>query len=535
MTTFAELGVAAERAALLAARGIQTPSPIQALSYEPLSAGRDAMLAAQTGSGKTLAYLLPLLARLDAATGGNVITSSQGTHAATPAIVIIVPTQELALQVRDVARSLLEGTGRNVVELIGGANPVRQAEKLKKGADLVVGTAGRMVDFMSRSKLSLLRCRAVVLDEVDQLVDKAHRSDVTSIVEGAPKGRQVVAASATLGDEARRWAGRHMHEPADLQAQVEVQMPVELKHQAIVCDERDQLPTIRKLIAHLNPTGAIAFFNRTNDIDWLVGKLRHHGVRAAGLHSDMTKEARATSMREFRAGKLQLLVATELAARGLDLSGVTIVFNLDLPRGPEHYVHRVGRTARAGRQGTAITLADPKEAWVLEKYEKALALTFERPIYSFGELRDITPVDVRKEAGKAKAKEKKETARSEFAAAVAKAEAEGLPAPRLKKPKKDKTKGPTDAALDKGRMRKLERKAAGTFKAQTGGPAELEAPAEVADATVPLPVAAAAPGKKKAHRKGPPKNPKPPKPVAAVAEPEIEYYDEDDDDDEDDE
>lgn len=464
MPTFQDLGVAPDRAARLAARGITDPSPIQALALPALAEGRDALLAAQTGSGKTLAYLLPALARLEATARAASVASGKGGMAATPGILVLVPTQELGMQVRDVARGLLEGTDRTVAELIGGANPQRQAERLKAGADVIVGTAGRVTDFMAKGKLSLARLKVVILDEVDQLADTAHRSDVAAVLAAAAQGRQVVAASATLGDEARRWAKKFMQAPLELNAETSLELPKALTHQAVVADDRDQLPLLRRILANLNPAGAIAFFNRSADIDWIVQKLTHHGVRAAGLHSGVQKLERAKAMQDFRAGKLQLLVATELAARGLDLGAVTLVFNLDLPRGPEEYVHRVGRTARMGKAGTAITFADPKEAWVLEKLEKRLGITFERPIYTHGELREATVAEVKREARKAKDKAQKDEIKAKHKEAVEIAELEGLPAPRLKKPKKDKAPQATARQKAKGKARKAERKAMGAWK-----------------------------------------------------------------------
>ena len=463
-TTFQDLGIAPDRAERLAARGITTPSPIQALAIPALAGGRDALLAAQTGSGKTLAYLLPALATLEATPRAASVVSGKGGMAATPGVLVLVPTQELGMQVRDVARDLLEGSDRTVAELIGGANPQRQADRLKLGADVIVGTAGRVVDFMTRGKLSLARLKVVVLDEVDQLADTAHRPDVASVLAAAAKGRQVIAASATLGDDARKWARGFMKDAADLSAETSLTLPPTLAHQALIADDRDQLPLLRRVLANLKPAGAIAFFNRGADIDWIVQKLVHHGVKAAGLHSGVHKLDRARAMQDFRAGKLQLLVATELAARGLDLGMVTLVFNLDLPRGPEEYVHRVGRTARMGKVGTAITFADPKEAWVLEKLEKRLGIAFERPVYSHGELREATAVDHRIDARKAREKAKKEEVRTAHKKAVEAAELEGLPAPRLKKPKKDAGPKLTANQKAKGKARKEQRKASGTWK-----------------------------------------------------------------------
>lgn len=451
MPTFEELGITPERLAILEAQAIKEPSPIQALTLPVLLEGRDAFIAAQTGSGKTLSYMLPIVERLCAKGGASVAPSaSSGGSCATPYAIVLVPTQELGIQVRDVARGLLEGTGRTVVELIGGANPVRQGEKLKKGADIVVGTAGRVVDFMKKGRLSLARCKSIIFDEADQLIDKAHKADVTTVLTSIPVGRQIVAVSATLGPEIRAWSARYMREPADLEANTKLTLPAGLSHQAFVVDDRDQLPLLRKILVNLDPVGALAFFNRTADIDFMVAKLQHHGVRAAGLHAGIDKHGRAEAMREFKTGKLQLLLATELGARGLDLSAVTLVINLDVPRAPDNYIHRVGRTARMGREGVAITFVDPKEEWVLEKYEKALEITFERPTYMFGELRETTPADIKRVARKERVAEVREAEKAE---------------PKKKKKEIAKaTHSKTAASKAKGKLRKAERKSQGIWK-----------------------------------------------------------------------
>jgi superfamily II DNA/RNA helicase len=462
VTDFSSVPAFVER---LAADGIRVPSPIQALALPVLLGGRDAVLAAQTGSGKTLAYLLPLLARLP----DPPPPPPAPGRPATPRLVVLVPTQELGMQVREVARRLLEGTERRVVAVIGGANPARQIEALRRGADVLVGTPGRVVDMLGRGALALTACRALVLDEVDRLSEPAHKGDAAAVVLAAPASRQVVAASATVAEEAARWVQGLMRAPEELRAADDMTLPATLRHQVLFVDERDQLPMLRKLVAHLAPTGAIAFFNRSADIDWLVSKLMHHGVRAAGLHAGMNKLARAEAMRAFRAGRLQVLVATELAARGLDLGGVSLVINLDLPRTAVDYAHRVGRTARMGREGTAVTLVDPAEQRFLAVLERELGQTFERPVYVFGELRAPTEQDVRREARKAREQRARDVERAQQQAA---AEAGERP------PKKPKAApGPTARQKSKGKARKAQRKASGRWK-----PAARQAPGPAAPA-----------------------------------------------------
>lgn len=445
MTTFTSLGLTPEREAQLARHQITTPSPVQASAIPPLLAGKDALIQSQTGSGKTLAYLLPMLARLDPDKPGV-----QG--------LVLVPTQELGIQVRDVAKLLLEGTGMTVAVLIGGANFARQAEALNKGPKIVVGTPGRIVDFMIKRRLDLTKVRTTVVDEADQLFDEGNAASVEKVLKGTPPSGQRAFVSATLGTQATAWAEKLMKSPEKLLVVPETTLPETLKHVAFLVDKREKIEYVRRLVRHYNPVGALAFVRKGEEIDWLVEKLKFHQMRVAGLHGGMGKKERTEAMRDFKAGKLQLLVCTELAARGLDLSGVSLVLNWELPPDPQGYTHRVGRTARMGREGTAITLADPKEAFVLNKLEKALAITFERPVFAHGEVREKTEKDARKEKLREKAKVKKATEKDERKAA---AEASGR---KLTKPKKVKEKGPTEKAVSKGKARKAKRKAVGAFK-----------------------------------------------------------------------
>ncbi|HEY9721683.1 MAG TPA: DEAD/DEAH box helicase [Oscillatoriaceae cyanobacterium] len=434
MAPFSDLGISPARVERLEAQGITEPSPVQAAALPPQLSGRDALVEAPTGTGKTLAYLLPLLARLDA------VPPAEG-NPAPPQALVLVPTPELAMQVRDVARGLWEGAQGDVVAIAGGGNPARQVETLKKSPRVVIGTPGRLLEFVKTKKLPLASLRVLVADEVDLLLDQGNRGDVEQVLRQAPVETQRVFVSATLGAEAESWAEKLLKTPEVVRVSGELKLPETITHLAFVVDQREKLPFIRKLVAHYEPVGAIAFANRNEAIPELVSKLRYHKIRAAGLHGAARKDERAAVMRDFRAGKLQMLVASDLAARGLDLSGVSVVFNLDLPTDAEHYVHRVGRTGRMGRQGTAITVVSPQEAFVLEKFEKALGIHFERPVYFHGEVRERTEKDEKREARKAKSKPK--------------------PA-EPSKPKNDKQ--PSAKQIAKGKARKAKRKAAGVGK-----------------------------------------------------------------------
>jgi superfamily II DNA/RNA helicase len=438
MPTFTDLGLSPAVQEQLAAQGITEPSPIQAAAIPALLQRKDALVHAQTGSGKTLAYLLPMFARLEA----EEPPSAEGPPA--PGGVVLVPTQELGMQVQGVVKAY----GWSVAQLIGGANPARQIEQLKKRPRIVVGTPGRILQLIRDGKLSGRAVRVVVGDEADQLFEPAHRKDLDAILKATSPSRQTVLVTATAGPELKEW----LPKAEVLRVEDELKLPATLKHQAFIVDGRERVEMVRKLVRHLDPKGAIAFVSRPADVDWWVEKLRHHNVRVAGLHSGIPKLQRAATMRDFKSGKLQLLLATELASRGLDLGGVSLVVNMELPTDPQHYVHRVGRTARMGRAGTAVTLATPKEAFVLGKLEKALGITFERPVLKEGEVREATPIDLKVAARKAKHEEKKAEAKAEVKAKIAAGEV-------VRPPKKSKTKGPTAKALAKGKAKKAEKKA----------------------------------------------------------------------------
>lgn len=434
MANFTALGLSAALEERLAAQAIVDPTPVQAEAIPPLLAGRDATLQSQTGTGKTLAYMLPLAARLDAG-----LVGAQA--------IVLVPTQELGIQVRDVARGLLD-PDLGVLAAIGGANPARQKEALKKGPRVIVGTPGRIKEFIRGGQLLLEHVRTIVIDEADHLLEEGKVEDVSAILRAAPATAQRVFCSATMEAAAKKWSEKILRNPVEIKVAAELKLPASLRHAAFVVERREQAAMIRRLIRHYQPAGAIAFIGHGTHLRELVMKLRHDQLTAAALTGDAKKEERTVAMRDFRAGKLQLLVATDLAARGLDFGHVGMIINYDFPTDPEHYVHRVGRTARMGKEGLAVTLVDPAKAWLLAKYEKALGIQFERPVLRHGEMREATEEDKKREAAKQRARVKK---------------AEAKDAPPAKK-KKEPEKAPTAKAVAKGKAKKAKKKAAGTWK-----------------------------------------------------------------------
>ncbi len=364
--TFAELGVAADLVAALAARGIVVPTPIQAQALTLLHDGRDAYLLAGTGTGKTLAYLLPLVARLDL------------EQAATQAVVV-APTHELAIQIQRECMRLAQDSGRAVrtLLLIGGTSVDRQLEKLKKKPHVVVGSPGRIAELIAMRKLKTSALRTVVVDEADRLLSRESLPGVRAILDAAPRERQLVCASATEQPDVRAALAGLAPELTWVVAD-DAAAREDVEHLYVVCEARDRPDVLRRLLGALRPERAIVFAHRSETADEVAAKLAHHGVPAAELHAASDKRDRQRAMDDFRSGRVSVLVATDVAARGLDVAGVTHVFNLDVPTQAKAYLHRVGRTGRAGQKGVAVTLMTANEVRRVSRYESELGVTLTR-------------------------------------------------------------------------------------------------------------------------------------------------------------
>ncbi len=364
--TFAGLGVAPDLVTALASRGITVPTPIQARALPLLHAGRDAYLLAETGTGKTLAYLLPVLARLDLS-----LDAAQA--------VIVAPTHELAIQIQRECVQLALDAGRAVrtLLLIGGTSMDRQLEKLKKKPHVVVGSPGRIAELVRMRKLKPPAFRIVVIDEADRLLARESLPDVRAIVDAAPHGRQLVCASATEQPEAREALAALAPGLEVLEASAAA-INADIEHLVVECEERDRPDVLRRLLHALRPDRAIVFAHRSETADEVAAKLEHHGVPAAELHAASDKRDRQRAMDDFRSGRVRVLVASDVAARGLDIAGVTHVFNLDVPTQAKAYLHRVGRTGRAGEKGVAVTLMTANELRRAARFERELGITLQR-------------------------------------------------------------------------------------------------------------------------------------------------------------
>lgn len=361
--TFAELGLSAPLVDALAKLGFTEPMPIQAAAWPVVRAGQDAALHAETGTGKTLAYLLPLLERLDA--------RREATQA-----VVLAPTHELALQIQRVACDVAQRAGwpLRILLLIGGTSLERQIEKLKKKPHLVVGSVGRMLDLAGRGRLKLPQVKAVVVDEADRLLGAESLPEVRRLLREVPRDRQLVFVSATEQPEAAAVMAELAPALVTLRTATTPVTP-NLEHLFLVCEERDKPDVLRKVLHATGAERALVFVHRNEAAEAVAAKLAHHQVRAVDLHGAYEKSARKQAMEDFRAGRARVMIASDVAARGLDLPGVTHVINLDAPSQSKAYLHRVGRTARAGASGVAITFITEPERRLVRRYQEELGIT----------------------------------------------------------------------------------------------------------------------------------------------------------------
>jgi superfamily II DNA/RNA helicase len=370
--TFTDLQLSPDLVAALAKQQISEPTPIQSAALPVLLAGKDAYLHAETGTGKTLAYLLPLVARIDPA------------QAATQ-VVIVAPTHELSIQIHRQSCDLAQNAGRAIrsVLLIGGTATTRQIEKLKAKPHMVVGSPGRMVELIERGKLKTTHLRAIVVDEADRLLQDESLQWIEKIISLAPAARQLIFASATIEAQTREVL-------ATLSPQVMTLSPgtaavnENIQHLYLICEERDKPDILRKLLHALDIPRSIVFVHRNEVAERVAAKLAHHKLAVADLSAELDKFDRKRAMDGIRSGTINIMIASDLAARGLNIPAVTHVFNLDVPTTAKAYLHRVGRTGRAGAQGTAISLLTEVEARLVRRYESELGIVMQRVEVSGG-------------------------------------------------------------------------------------------------------------------------------------------------------
>jgi ATP-dependent RNA helicase DeaD len=357
MTTFADLGLAPDLLEAIHDVGYEAPSPIQEQAIPPLLHGADVIGQAQTGSGKTAAFGLPMLQYVDASE-----PEVQG--------LVLTPTRELCIQVTQALRTYGKRKGVDVVAVFGGA-PIRgQQAQLRAGGHIVVGTVGRVKDLISRHSLLLNACRFVVLDEADEMLDLGFLEDVERILLLTPSSRQTALFSATMPPEIRRLADQYLYEPVTVKVKAATLTVDTVEQFALEVRAREKPDRLIEVLAAERPEQALVFVRTKIRCDQRFRTLRDHGMNVKALHGDMTQGARDGVMISFKEGRLPLLVATDVAARGLDIAGVSHIVNFDVPTSPDVYVHRIGRTARVGRSGRAITFYEPRQRRDIQAIER---------------------------------------------------------------------------------------------------------------------------------------------------------------------
>ena len=360
---FSALGLDPRIAAALATLGYEEPTPVQRAAIPPLLEGRDVLAQAATGTGKTAAFALPLLSRL----------SPNAAPRERTAALILVPTRELAMQVAEAVHRYGKPLGVQALPVYGGASMDNQIRALKRGVDVVIATPGRALDHIRRGTLQLASVRTVVLDEADEMLDMGFAEDLEAILEATPKSRQTALFSATLPARIQSIARRQLRDPVTVTIDREI-VPdgtaARVRQVAYMVPRAHKMAALARVLDLEHPTSAIVFCRTRTEVDELSETLAARGMRADALHGGLSQDQRDRVMQKFRARKSDLLIATDVAARGLDVKHVSHVVNFDVPADAEAYVHRIGRTGRAGREGVAITLAEPREHRLLRNIER---------------------------------------------------------------------------------------------------------------------------------------------------------------------
>ncbi len=408
---FPTLGLSETLLTAVTALGYEEPTPVQRATIPILLAGSDLLAQAATGTGKTAAFALPMIqqltdpdraveaspteradrARRSAAEERPRPLAKKPRTAAPTGGLVLVPTRELAMQVSEAIHKYADGTGVTVVPLYGGAAMEQQIRALDRGAHIVVATPGRALDHIRRKTLRLDGIRVLILDEADEMLDMGFAEDIDLILEGTPSTRQTALFSATLPARILKIAERHLRSPerVTIAGEKSASGTMPRVRQVAYIVRREQKPAaLDRILDMEHPRTAIVFCRTRLGVDTLVETLNAHGYRAEALHGGMQQRQRDAVMNRVRSGKTDLLMATDVAARGLDIEHVSHVVNYDLPADPESYVHRIGRTGRAGRIGTAITLADPREHRLLRTIERFTKQTIEvQPVPTVKDLR----------------------------------------------------------------------------------------------------------------------------------------------------
>lgn len=409
--TFAELGLNEQILAGVATLGFNAPTPVQAAAIPAVLAGKDVVASAQTGTGKTAAFMLPTLQRIavekpggaekpdakepNAAAGRNASAKRNAKRGDTkrnayPRALIITPTRELAAQIDDVAKNVCASTGQQAVIVTGGARYKHQITALQKGCDVLVATPGRLIDLLDKKHTSLENIQVLVLDEADRMLDMGFWPSVRRIMEQLPKAHQTLLFSATLPASITSTIDALLKDPERIEIARTGQTAATIEQHLCSVTQGQKPQLLKALIDSFDPAPerVLVFCRTKSRVDSIYKNLKAAGLKVDVMHADRPQKARARALERFRSGAIQVLVATDVMSRGIDIQGIDAVINFDVPLDPEDYVHRIGRTGRAGAAGQAYTFMGPDEVTPLREIEyftKALIPTWDLPGFSYDE------------------------------------------------------------------------------------------------------------------------------------------------------
>lgn len=372
---FEQLGLKTDLVNALKILGIIEPTDIQRKTIPLLLENKDIIGQSETGSGKTFAYLLPIFEKIDVNLKSN-------------QVIILAPTHELVMQIHQQIQILSKNANRTITSspIIGNASIKRQIENLKEKPQIIVGSLGRIYDLIQKRKIKAHTVKTIVIDEADRLLDQSNLTSVKNIIKTTLRERQIMVFSATINKSTLQAAKQLMKDPIVTISENKEQVNPNIKHLYFQVEQRDKPTMIRSLIAHIQPKKAIVFINKSNQLDTIISQLQYHHFNACSIHGTTDKIQRKNAIEGFRSGKYQILVASDLASRGLDIDHISHIFNLDLPLDTKQYLHRVGRTGRAGQEGTAISLVTKQEASYLKNYEKDYNINFVEKKYYKGKI-----------------------------------------------------------------------------------------------------------------------------------------------------
>lgn len=367
MKKFKDLGLSDEIVSIIKTQGINEPTPIQQESISLIMDGKDVIAEAQTGTGKTLAFLLPMFEKMSPE-----VDATQG--------LIVTPTRELAIQITEEAMKLKEAKDLNILAAYGGKDIGGQLKKLKGNIHLIIATPGRLLDHIKRGTINLSKLKILVLDEADQMLLMGFKNEVESIIKETSNSRQTLCFSATISSDVKKLAYKYTNDPKVVVIQKEEVTLKNIEQYLIETTDRRKQDDLCGILDETNPFMAIIFCRTKRRVDDLDMALHKRGYNCEKLHSDILQSKRERIMKSFRNCDIQYLIATDVAARGLDITGVTHIYNYDIPENAEAYIHRIGRTGRAGEKGYAYLFVDPKDKKTLELIENQIKLKITRKI-----------------------------------------------------------------------------------------------------------------------------------------------------------